>query len=187
MSIKQKLENPYLNKFESIVNKSDRFSALPYYKRQDLVKKYAWAVPDENAIEKIVSYSPIVEIGAGSGYWAWLIEQAGGDIICYDKSPWDDSYSEVSKAEESAVNEHADRSLFLCWPPLCWPPLSTDMGSNALSHYEGDAVLYIGEGKGGCTANDEFHRKLEIDYNLEEVVDIPQWPSVYDSLYIYKR
>lgn len=182
MSIKQKLENPYLDKFKSIVNKSDRYNPLPYYKRQDLVKKYAWAVPDENAIEKIVSYSPIVEIGAGSGYWAWLIEQAGGDIICYDEFPWDDSYSEVREAEESAVNKHADRSLFLCWPPL-----STDMGSNALSHYEGDAVLYIGEGKGGCTGSDMFHRTLDQDYDLEEVVNIPQWPYVYDSLYIYKR
>src|SRR5262249_51994941 len=52
--------------------------------RQNLVRAYAWAVPDEEALRVCVKYSPLVEIGAGGGYWANLITQLGGKVHAYD-------------------------------------------------------------------------------------------------------
>ena len=43
-------------------------------RRIDFVKKYAWAIPGPKALEEIKKYSPIIEIGAGAGYWKMCLE-----------------------------------------------------------------------------------------------------------------
>lgn len=40
--------------------------------RDVLVRDYAWAIPNHEAIEACAALSPIVEVGAGSGYWAHI-------------------------------------------------------------------------------------------------------------------
>ena len=43
--------------------------------------------PKRIALRTILAYSPLVEIGAGTGYWARLLRQLGADIVCYDAVP----------------------------------------------------------------------------------------------------
>jgi len=38
-------------------------------------RKYAWAIPDERAMRIIYNYGPVVEIGAGKGYWGYLLRK----------------------------------------------------------------------------------------------------------------
>ena len=35
------------------------------------------------------------------------------------------------------------------------------MAARCLEHYTGQRLIYIGEGDGGCTADDQFHQMLE--------------------------
>ena len=37
---------------------------------EPLIEKFAWAVPTEKALDILLSFSPLVELGAGKGYWA---------------------------------------------------------------------------------------------------------------------
>lgn len=159
--------------------------------RQDFVKTYAWAIPNHEAIETICKYSPIVEIGAGAGYWAMLLQEAGCDIVAYDialepgKNFYigrEEKYFPVQEGGEEKVGEHQDRTLFLCWPPYAEP-----MAYDALSQYIGKTVIFIGEGHGGCTGCDDFFELLESDFDLIETVDIPQFYGIHDSLYVYER
>ncbi len=46
-----------------------------------MVSKYSWALPNEELLTEIASRSPIIEIGAGNGYWASLLSKKGADII----------------------------------------------------------------------------------------------------------
>lgn len=34
-----------------------------------LTDKYAWAIPDDRALNILQAYQPLVEIGCGKGYW----------------------------------------------------------------------------------------------------------------------
>jgi hypothetical protein len=52
--------------------------------RHRLVAKYAWAIPNEEALETIAKYGPIVEIGAGNGYWAFLLRSMGVEVKAFD-------------------------------------------------------------------------------------------------------
>ncbi len=182
------IENPYLNEFQSIIDEND-FSVQfrSFIARTDLVNKYSWAIPDSGAIELIKKYGPIVEIGAGSGYWSYLLKQSGANIIAYDKKPYNNRYCKanwgnVRYGSTKKASLHTDRSLFLCWPPY-----NNQMAYKALSYYSGDTLIYVGESRHGCTADYDFFTKLDNEWELVEEYDIPQWIGLHDTLTIYKR
>ncbi len=159
--------------------------------RRKLIAKYSWAIPDREAIELIVKYSPLVEVGAGNGYWAYLISQLGGEIICFDKYPGKIHQSEeyfeqmwypVSGEDENIVTEFSDRSLFLCWAPY-----NDDMAVNCLRNYSGNTVVYVGEGVDGCCANDAFFELLTEKFTLCDGAEIPSYLGINDKLFVFQR
>jgi hypothetical protein len=163
---------------------------MSFAARQQLVLDYAWAIPDERAIATIVNRGPVVEIGAGAGYWAALIHAAGGDIVTYDTAPpalgpsrWTSAvwYPVTAGGPEQAAN-HPDRTLLLIWPPYEEP-----MAADTLDTYTGDTVIYVGEGHGGCTADDQFHQMLDRHWTLVDNLHIPQWFGLHDRLTIWER
>jgi hypothetical protein len=160
---------------------------VPFARRKVLVKQYAWAVPNDAAIKTCVQYSPLVEIGAGTGYWASVITKHGGDVVCYDKAPYKNTWADgehflVTRGGPNRVRKHRDRTLFLCWPPLHDP-----MAYDALRAYRGRFVLYVGEGGSGCTGDKRFHRLLEKYFDEIAVVDIPQYGGIHDTLMVFQR
>lgn len=55
--------------------------------REEFLAKYAWAVPTKHAIEEIgrfVGGDTLLEVGAGSGLWAFLLQAFGVDVIPTD-------------------------------------------------------------------------------------------------------
>lgn len=176
--------NPYWEEIK-IVRKEGRTRLLgfdDYHERQRLVQKYSWAVPNQEVIEVIASYSPIVEIGAGAGYWAFLIQQLGGEICCYDIKPPEQVWFKVQEGGPEKIQDHLDYTLFLCWPPC-----DESMAMDCLKLYSGKILLYVGEGDGGCTGDDEFHMLLENGFEEMQYVDIPQWSGIHDHLLVYQR
>lgn len=166
--------------------------------RAEVTKTKSWAVPDDEAIRILVKYSPLIEIGAGLGYWAALIEDAGGDIRAYDRAPvWTSirnnhirltpetmgGYTRVwvGGPEKLRCKVNEGRTLFLCWPPY-----SSPMAANCLVHLPA-RVIYVGEGPGGCNADDRFFELLEGYYTLTFAHVIPQWEGIHDELYVYER
>jgi hypothetical protein len=162
----------------------------PELLRETHVRRWAWAIPNDEAIAAIAQLSPIVEIGAGGGYWASLLRQRGATIDCYDANPYplfnyqvDRSHIAIAKGgPERALRHHPDRTLLLCWPSYAKP-----WSEEALELHRGEHVAYVGEGKGGCTGTDYFHDLLEERYEEVDAVAIPQWPGLHDWLSIWRR
>lgn len=164
--------------------------------RRALVSRFAWAIPCRGGIEAIARRSPGggVEIGAGTGYWASLLAEAGVDVVAYEPNPpgngnhWHDGrggqepYHPLTHGWGAYSKRHPDRTLLLCWPPYDAP-----MADVALRNYAGDVVAYVGEGEGGCTGCDRFHRRLRREWRRDEVVEIPQWPCTNDRLELWVR
>jgi hypothetical protein len=153
---------------------------------------YSWAIPNEAALRTIAEYSPIVEIGAGTGYWASLLRTLRADVIAYDIAPPDlggnpfhklnVTHTYVKFGDVSAVCAHHNRTLLLCWPPFDSP-----MAADCLRLYRGNRVIYIGEGHEGCTGDLAFHLALDADWNEVKSVTIPQWYGLHDVLTVYER
>lgn len=175
---------------------ADKNSLAHYGARRKFVDQYSWAIPNDAALNAIAKHSPIIEIGAGMGYWASLLRAIDVDILAYDRDPpkpgsknnWHQNAAErepwtkVLRGSPSDAARHPERALFLCWPPL-----GLTMAVNCLRRYRGETVLYIGEEQGGCTGSDAFFQTLSRRFDLSETIEIPQWSGIHDCLQIWKR
>jgi hypothetical protein len=166
--------------------------------RDHLRARYAYAIPNDKALKLLVRFAPLVEIGAGVGYWCHLLRERGVDIIAYDQKPPKDTthrngyfnyggtvgtlWTDVRYGTAVKAREHPDRTLFLCWPPY-----DESMAAKALGYYAGSTVAYVGEGRGGCTGDTRFHNTLEREWEEVDSCRIPQWDGIHDALVIYQR
>lgn len=155
--------------------------------RDWLAHTYSWAIPSEEAVAALVEVSPLVEIGAGGGYWAKLIREAGGEVEAFDENPTQNEWakrrwSKVQAGDEYAVAAYPNHSLFLCWPP------DNDlMAEWTLDYYMGDVVAYVGEHEGGVCATPGFFAMLDRDFEQERQIDIPRFWGISDYLSIWRR
>lgn len=168
-----------------------------YVSRGEAIKRFGWAVPTKDAITKLAKYGPIVEIGAGLGYWSYLLRRAGADVVATDQfAPIESEYQwgrahggegkswidiEVMSATK-AVMEYRNRTLMVVWPCYDKP-----WAADALARYTGGTFIYVGEGPYGCTGDDRFHRMLDRHWDKVEDIDIPQWFGMRDWVQVYRR
>lgn len=154
--------------------------------RDIAVQEYAWAIPNLKALKAIKKYSPIIELGAGSGYWAYELNKIKTQIKAFDNFSWKEefikSWYPVKKGTPSIIQKYPNRTLLLIWPPQ-----KDNFAINCLKYYKGNTLIYVGEDHGGCTANDAFFENLNTNWELKKIINIPQWLWIKDYLFIYKR
>lgn len=160
--------------------------------RWSYIEKFGFAIPCKDALEAIATYAPVLEVGAGSGYWAYELQRMGVDVVATDpgvgkyrgnEKHWENMWTSVTRATgQDAVKRYPDRSLLTVWPDYRdeWP-------SEVLKVYQGDVVIYVGEESGGCTGDDEFHDILALEFQCVDSVGIPQFLGIHDALTIYQR
>lgn len=206
--------NPLLGAWERAVG--ERTGAL---RRDELVHIYGFAIPDEPALDTIRRVSPrgVVEVGAGTGYWARLLEERDVDVVAVDIAPpphpanrWfagSPPWTTVAQGDESIVDHHGSRSLLMVWPTRdeAWPA----RGVLRYAHAGGTVVLRVGEPPGGGTGDDQFHALLGIVdrcwscaygsansicvcgttplFEPVDSVEIPQWEGFDDALWVHRR
>lgn len=159
-------------------------------------RKFAFAIPNDEAIDVLVESSPIIEIGAGSGCWARVAQQAGANVVCYDNSKCVEDadwvfyhhWCPVRKGTQVKILAHTDCTLFLCWPPYDSP-----MAASCLKYYSDTwsakwtKFIFVGEIEDGCTGDQQFWRMIERDWTEVKRIAIPRWPYIYDALVVYER
>lgn len=167
--------------------------------RQQFIAKFGFAVLAGHTIELLRPFAPLVEVGSGSGYWAYELRKAGVDIVATD--PGKGEYDVVSFRDDKmkrvewqlwikierltgveAVQKYPERTLLIVWPDEDDP-----WAAETLAAYRGDAVIYVGEGSGGRTGDDRFHELLERDFEQTENRHIPHFYAIYDRLGIWER
>ncbi|MCP4135516.1 MAG: hypothetical protein GY754_31395 [bacterium] len=196
------IDNPYLAEIEElkagIAARGGDLSTELYRHRESLVSQYSFSIPTIESLKILARYSPIVEIGAGNGYWAYCLNELKVDIIPFDKYPpeealpwpwgsmedknfwYDSEWFPVSEGDEEMAAFHAKRTLLLCWPPF-----HTPMASHTLEAYTragGKTLVYIGDRLSSGDA--AFHETLD-SLKVLEKIKIPGWPGTNDYLTVY--
>jgi hypothetical protein len=116
-----------------------------------LAQQYAYVFPSDSALAMLARLGPLVEVGAGTGYWAYRLRSLGADIIAFDQAPVDGEranryhpptqpWTRVEQGDQTILSRYTARALFLCWPPLF-----SSLG-DCLAYYSGDTVACIGDG-----------------------------------------
>lgn len=172
------LSNPMLEEFLAINGKP----SIDYH-RTKLAMTYSWAMPSERAIRTIAIRSPrgVVELGAGTGYWAWMLATMV-DIVALDIKlpeapfPW----FLVQKGKEETVATLPERTLLMVYPRgFAW---------DALSHYEqagGKCVAIVGENE--IVASPAFFSKLEKEWTEADRFDLPSFCGIHDEIRIFVK
>jgi hypothetical protein len=165
----------------------------PILDRNEFVGRYAWSIPDPQSVSFVQqhAHNGLVDPMAGTGYWGYVLAQVGVDVVCYDLEPppcntWHKDawpWVDVEQLDATlAVVKHPDRTLFMSWPPY-----GMDIGVDTVNAYQGNRIIYIGEGPGGCTGNDALHQVLEEEWReVDERVPI-QWYGLHDRITVYER
>jgi len=157
--------------------------------RPGWMETVAFALPSESVLRAIAEASPhgVVEIGAGTGYWARLLHDRGVDVVAFDvapppsvDNPWFAGMTPwypVRLGDESAVDRHARRTLLLVWPTR-----NEDWGAAAVERFAeagGERLAFVGETVGGGTGDDRLHALLgELDRCWSCAYDIQTSPCV---------
>ena len=139
------MEDPFTRCFERRVLQADHASY-----RLQLAHRFSYVLPEPHLLQVVLRYSPLVELGAGTGYWTYLLRALGADAVAYDAAPLGGSrvnryhpdtrpWVDVLAGDATVLAAHRDRALFMCWPPAfsaLW---------EALRFYAGDTVVYLGD------------------------------------------
>jgi hypothetical protein len=161
-------------------------------RRRELAGRYAWAIPGPAALATIADAGPVVEAGAGTGYWAALLRAGGADVVATDPAAGGANayhadgplWTEVGRLDGvGSVRRHPDRTLLLCWPP----PDDDAASWSVLRAYRGDVLLYVGEGPDGPAGTARFHRETALNWTVTDEVAIPTWPGLRDRLTVFRR
>lgn len=202
------VDNPYWDKVKDLLPKDLwDYDGKLFGIRLDLCRRYSWAIPDPDALAFVAEQlgPKAVEMGAGTGLWAYLLGQMGVQVEAFDLQPpnidYENIYHSPRKAEHPGflgqpreVFYPVQRGLpaFLANYPetplfLCWPPYDDPMGMACLMAYAGKRVVYIGEGEGGCCGEETFWEMLKRDWHRVASHRITQWPGIHDRIVVYER
>ena len=168
------------------VDDNSERAAMQYERRRTFIARYAWAVPNKEAIagiEAFVAGRKTLEVGAGAGLWARLLSALGVDILATDGAPPAiGRHFGVEEVEaEAAVRAHDECTVLL----LCWPPFRNDCAYRALRAFKGDRVVSVGDAR--FIGDGQYHDLFAREWQLAERVLIPAWPALHDYAYFFRR
>lgn len=181
--------------------------------RETLTSQYAWSIPDPSSLAFVAYYlgSHAIELGAGTGYWAMLLDQLGVNIIAFDQRPpylvgnnWYHSPSIPRNGPVAPERKllHKKRDIFFNvrrgTPKmltrtayahrtlfLCWPPHQQPMAAKSLKAYLGRRIVYIGPPR--WTADPTFFEAIARDWR-EIASHCPEsWYAIEDDIKVYER
>jgi len=161
--------------------------------RNLFVEHFSWAIPHSSTLtalaSKLAGYKNILEVGAGSGLWTYLLKELHNipiratDIL--DKSYGYDrkyKYLPIEQLDSIAsIVKYDPEVLMMVWAP------PTPLAYNSLKAFKGNLLVWIGYLDTGCNGDDKFFTELEENWEKVDDIDFQRWPAVFDECTIWQR
>lgn len=172
-------------------------------------------LPTDTAIETILEFSPILEIGAGSGYWAKVLSDAGADVIATDYLPPNVQYENLPddyfdgvgtekyqfisafREEDEPFQETwhtvhvADHSCVQSYPShtilMCHPPVGNWTEEVLEYCHLGQELVFVGEWFPGADATPLFFKKLVDNWECVRTFPVYDWASMHTGGYVFRK
>lgn len=175
----------------------DGYDIEPFYYRTNVIKYIAYGIPDVDAFTKIVDFmnterkgSKLFSICAGKACIETVFKEIGIDVTCVDFNaqnqhktmPEHVIQTDGIRFLHESDNVAVDDVLYLSWPSF-----DSSVGANAVKEFKGSAIIYVGEDKGGCCADDEFFEILETGWTNVYSGNTIHMYGINDTCKIYTR
>lgn len=161
--------------------------------REAYTRQYGFAVLTDESIEWMAERlrgHRVLEVGAGNGYLAMRLRQAGVQMDATDMSRLEDNLYALGNSYHTDVEiMEAGRAIEFFEPSALiwsWPVPETASG-RALQSFHGRLFIYIGEQHSGCTGGPLFEQIITERYGEAENFFIPSFPRVHDWIAAYEK
>jgi len=159
--------------------------------RSGYIRRFGFSIVCEEAVAALLGLSPLVEVGAGAGYWSAVLAAAGADVVATDANLQPIGYSFTAGAAFptselpalEAVARHPDRDVFCSWPSRGEGWLTPALEAMA----PGRRAALILEPRGGKTGDDSLYQLLDDRFTRTADIELPRFPENQDRLAIYMR
>jgi hypothetical protein len=193
---------PALPTYEELVQSNMR-DIKSFVTRIERIQEYGFPIIHDKTIEilrKFLRNKKVVEIGSGNGYLAYYLEQAGVDITAvnnycsgdYNSLNWKDFYYKRDRQEDARYHYYY-YNKYNCII-MSWPDSGDDLAYLVAKRMKKDRILiYQGESKYGCTANDNFFNYIEKYFRqikpIQRLLNDKhlQYFGIHDYWYILKK
>lgn len=158
--------------------------------RDSAVREFGFAIPCVEALDEIAKLAPLVEVGAGTGFWAALLARRGVDIVATDPGPSGYTFKRPGRYHPvvridavRAVRRWPERNVLAVWP--CYQRQWAFEAARAMA--PGRTLALVSEGLGGCVGTDDLFDYLGRRFDELKEIDIPVWSGIHDRLTIYRK
>jgi len=163
--------------------------------REAVEPAFSWPIPTAPALRVIRDLSPgrrVMELGAGTGYWAALLASLGAHVVACDAAPANKTWFPVQPQRAgSFVRTHgADHSLLVTYPrsaQVTFGDRDTADVTQSIDTYaetrkeDGGTIFVVGERPREST-DDVAARLLSRGWEIVKAVALPRWPYKHDIL-----
>lgn len=190
-------DSPHFDKVDAMLKRAVakqeqiEYEHLSWFVRGPFTFFYSFALPSRETLQAITEHTTrIVEVGAGSGFWASQLAMAGADVVATDiyepgeyavRTPW----HPVERLDAvEATRQHPDRDVLMVWPPqgADWP---LEIARNLAP---GRLIIFIGEATEYMSASAGFYDLVGSDAFEEVAAERPaRFPGINDRLLIFRK
>lgn len=170
----------------------------------EVFQHYPEYVPSDEAIDTLAAVPQLLEVGAGNGYWAHVINENGGKCLPTDihPEPIDASdyphtevyftdegkshettvWMDVRESDHTVVEEYPGHDALLCHPPAF--PWTEELLS--LMNPEQRLVL-VAQWYPGPDATPKFFERLNTEWSLINEFPVYNWKSAAAHGYVFEQ
>lgn len=157
--------------------------------REYLIKQWGYVLLDKQWIRGLSQYignKKCLEVMAGTGSLTYALKEFGTDIVATDdfswRNRWIDLWTEVIKMDAiESIETYKPDYIIMSWAYMDDTAYKCLLKMREINPK--CKLIFIGEGHGGCTANDEF---FETAIETKGSFYIPSHFGIHDRLVVYK-
>ncbi len=150
-----------------------------------------WAIIDKAWTKELAGHignRHVLEVMAGAGWLASALRGHGVEVTATDDSSWRDQHMFVTGDGTVSAVVTLDALEAVKTTPqaevlvVSWPPYKDNLVVKVCDEWGCDRpIIFIGEGRGGCTACPEFFDNFECEMLP---VDMPRHQGIHDRVYV---
>lgn len=155
-----------------------------YMARDTCISHGMWAIVEKlwvRELSKWIGNRSCLEVMAGAGWLSKALSEENIDIDATDNYLWQKDVNRVftvkNRSALEAVKDSQHDILIISWPPY----ESHDIIDVCKAWGASRPIVYIGEGRGGCNAPDEFFESFD---RVSVSIELPNWTGIHDRIMV---
>lgn len=151
-------------------------------KKEQLVSKYGWVVPNSEIVSVLREENQILEVGAGNGYLANVVNIDSDIVYPTDKYPPSKTWTTIYELGLQDIVRDTESVPTTEVILTAWPPADSTLDVEIVQELEPSVLYYIGDLNSKVTGSPDIENVMSA-YSITEQIPVNGW---LNTEYLYK-